>query len=100
METRARALLAPGDVATGLSCRIKPGPESWGPLIVQFQFDRHGTRIWKDVKALLDHEHARMRIGAVAVPFRHMYGTVQRLDWRSCVPVPVPLAGVRSFPLR
>ena len=29
--------------------------------IVQFQFDRHGTRIWKDAKALLDHEHARMR---------------------------------------
>src|SRR5664279_6389621 len=69
METRARALLAPGDVATGLSCRIKPGPESWGPLIVRFQFDRHGARIWKDVKALLDHEHARMRVGAVAVPF-------------------------------
>jgi len=38
-------------------------------LIVQFQFDRHGTRIWKDVKALLDHEHAGMRVGAVAVPF-------------------------------
>lgn len=37
--------------------------------IVQFQFDRHGARIWKDAKALLDHEHARMRVGAVAVPF-------------------------------
>ena len=69
-------------------------------MIVQFQFDRHGTRIWKDVKALLDHEHARMRVGAVAVPFGTCTGTVQRLGWRSGLPVLVPLAGVRSLPLR
>ncbi|MCI2422876.1 site-specific integrase [Saccharopolyspora sp. K220] len=37
--------------------------------VVAFQFDRHGNRIWPAAKALLDHEHARLRVGAVAVPF-------------------------------
>lgn len=37
--------------------------------LVAFQFDRHGNRVWPEAKALLDHEHARMRVGAVAVPF-------------------------------
>jgi hypothetical protein len=30
---------------------------------------RHGDRLWGQAKALLDHEHTRMRIGQVAVPF-------------------------------
>lgn len=29
--------------------------------IAQFQFDRHGARIWTDAKTLLDHEHLRTR---------------------------------------
>ena len=33
------------------------------------QFDRHGNRIWRDVRALLDAEHARYAIGEVAVPY-------------------------------
>ena len=33
------------------------------------QFDRHGNRIWRDVKDLLDTEHARYAIGEVAVPY-------------------------------
>ena len=33
------------------------------------QFDRHGARVWDEAKALLEHEHTRMRIGQVAVPF-------------------------------
>lgn len=37
--------------------------------VVAFQFDRHGNRVWPAAKALLDHEHARLRVGAVAVPF-------------------------------
>ncbi|MFD3546080.1 hypothetical protein ACFWUW_10775 [Streptomyces sp. NPDC058655] len=37
--------------------------------LVTLQFDRHGDRLWDQAKALLDHEHARMRIGQVAVPF-------------------------------
>ncbi|MEV5544482.1 tyrosine-type recombinase/integrase, partial [Saccharopolyspora shandongensis] len=37
--------------------------------LVEFQFDRHGNRIWPEAKALLDHEYARMRVGSVAVPF-------------------------------
>ncbi|MFD9504253.1 hypothetical protein [Streptomyces sp. NPDC060035] len=37
--------------------------------LVTLQFDRHGDRLWDEAKALLDHEHARMRIGQVAVPF-------------------------------
>ncbi|MFD7026484.1 hypothetical protein ACFWAR_00380 [Streptomyces sp. NPDC059917] len=38
--------------------------------LVTLQFDRNGGRSWDEAKALLDHEHARMRIGQVAVPFR------------------------------
>jgi integrase len=37
--------------------------------VIAFQLDRHGNRVWPEAKALLDHEHARMRVGAVAVPF-------------------------------
>ncbi|MFL0395172.1 tyrosine-type recombinase/integrase [Streptomyces albus] len=37
--------------------------------VVTYQFDRHGNRVWPAAKALLDHEHARMRVGSVAVPF-------------------------------
>ncbi len=33
------------------------------------QFDRHGNRIWRDTRALLDSEHARYAVGAVAVPY-------------------------------
>ena len=33
------------------------------------QFDRHGDRLWQQAKTLLDHEHTRMRVGQVAVPF-------------------------------
>jgi integrase len=37
--------------------------------LVSHQFDRHGDRLWQQAKALLDHEHTRMRVGQVAVPF-------------------------------
>ncbi|GAA4238081.1 hypothetical protein GCM10022254_52490 [Actinomadura meridiana] len=33
------------------------------------QFDRHGNRVWRDAKALLDSEHTRRAIGEVAVPY-------------------------------
>jgi integrase len=33
------------------------------------QFDRHGNRVWRTVKALLDSEHIRRSVGEVAVPF-------------------------------
>ena len=33
------------------------------------QFDRHGNRIWRDARELLDSEHARRAIGEVAVPY-------------------------------
>lgn len=33
------------------------------------QFDRHGSRIWRQATALLDTEHARRAIGEVAVPY-------------------------------
>jgi hypothetical protein len=33
------------------------------------QFDRHGNRIWRKAKALLDSEHARRAVGEVAVPY-------------------------------
>ncbi len=37
--------------------------------LVSHQFNRHGDRLWDQAKALLDHEHARMRVGQVSVPF-------------------------------
>jgi integrase len=37
--------------------------------LVALQFDRHGNRIWRQAKALLDSEHARRAIGEVVVPF-------------------------------
>jgi integrase len=37
--------------------------------VTAMQFDRHGNRIWRDARALLDSEHARYAIGAVAVPY-------------------------------
>jgi integrase len=37
--------------------------------VAQIQFDRHGTRIWRDAKALLDDERVRLAVGEVAVPY-------------------------------
>jgi integrase len=37
--------------------------------VTALQFDRHGNRVWRDAKALLDSEHARRAIGEVAVPY-------------------------------
>ena len=37
--------------------------------VAAMQFDRHGNRAWRQAKALLDTEHTRRAIGAVAVPF-------------------------------
>jgi hypothetical protein len=37
--------------------------------VTAMAFDRHGNRIWRDVRALLDAEHARYAIGEVAVPY-------------------------------
>ncbi len=37
--------------------------------VAAMQFDRHGNRIWRDAKALLDSEHARRAIGEIAVPY-------------------------------
>ncbi|WP_405933502.1 hypothetical protein [Streptomyces sp. NBC_00827] len=36
--------------------------------VTAMQFDRHGDRIWRKAKALLDSEHARRSVGEVAVP--------------------------------
>jgi integrase len=37
--------------------------------VTTMQFDRHGNRIWRQAKTLLDSEHARRAIGEVAVPY-------------------------------
>ena len=37
--------------------------------VTAMAFDRHGNRIWRDVRAVLDAEHARYAIGEVAVPY-------------------------------
>ena len=37
--------------------------------VAAVQFDRHGTRIWRQAQVLLDDERARLRIGQVSVPY-------------------------------
>lgn len=37
--------------------------------VTQMQFDRHGNRIWRQAKVLLDTEHLRRAVGEVAVPY-------------------------------
>jgi hypothetical protein len=37
--------------------------------VTTMQFDRHGNRIWRQAKAMLDSEHARRAVGEVAVPY-------------------------------
>jgi integrase len=37
--------------------------------VAHMQFDRHGTRIWRAAKALLDDERVRLAVGEVAVPY-------------------------------
>src|SRR5664279_6627674 len=98
METRARALLAAGNVAAGLRCRITPGQNVGGPdRSVPVRRARRLER--NDAKPLLDREHARMRVGAVTVPF----GTFTERPTssrRSCVPIPVPPPGMWALPHR
>ena len=37
--------------------------------VTTLSFDRHGNRIWRDARALLDSERARHAVGEVAVPY-------------------------------
>ncbi|MEU1516792.1 site-specific integrase [Streptomyces sp. NPDC005811] len=37
--------------------------------VTEMQFDRHGKRIWRQARELLDSEHARRAVGEVAVPY-------------------------------
>ncbi|MFI1913127.1 site-specific integrase [Nocardia sp. NPDC020380] len=37
--------------------------------VTTMQFDRHGNRVWRQAKTLLDSEHIRRGVGEVAVPY-------------------------------
>jgi hypothetical protein len=37
--------------------------------VTMLSFDRHGNRVWRDARALLDSERARHAVGEVAVPY-------------------------------
>ncbi|MGH8933520.1 MAG: transposase, partial [Egibacteraceae bacterium] len=37
--------------------------------VTALSFNRHGTRVWRDARALLESEHARYAVGEVAVPY-------------------------------
>jgi predicted nucleic acid-binding Zn-ribbon protein len=37
--------------------------------LAAFQFDGRGNRVWGEGRALLEHEHQRLAVGQVAVPF-------------------------------
>ena len=62
--------------------------------VTALSFDRHGNRIWRDARALLDSEHARHAVGEVAVPYGTLHRTVQRPGRRWRLPDPVPLRRV------
>jgi hypothetical protein len=40
----------------------------WTP-VTALSFDRHGNRIWRDARILLESERARHAVGEVAVPY-------------------------------
>ena len=68
--------------------------------VTALQFDRHGNRIWRDAKALLDSEHARRAVGEVAVPFGTCSEPSNVASRRERLPLPVPLRRLRSLPHR
>ena len=37
--------------------------------VTAMSFDRHGNRVWRDARVLLESEHARYAVGEVAVPY-------------------------------
>jgi len=37
--------------------------------LAAFQFDGRGNRVWRQARALLEHQHQRLAVGQVAVPF-------------------------------
>ncbi|MER5440100.1 site-specific integrase [Streptomyces sp. NPDC002790] len=37
--------------------------------VTTMQFDKNGTRVWRQAKAVLDSEHARRAVGEIAVPY-------------------------------
>src|SRR5215470_2110867 len=37
--------------------------------VTALSFDRHGNRVWRDARSLLESEHARYAVGEVAVPY-------------------------------
>ncbi|MDQ6783051.1 MAG: tyrosine-type recombinase/integrase [Actinomycetota bacterium] len=37
--------------------------------VAALAFDRHGNRVWRQARALLDSEHTRLALGEVAVPY-------------------------------
>ena len=37
--------------------------------VTALSFDRHGERVWREARALLESEHARYAVGEVAVPY-------------------------------
>jgi len=98
METRARALLAAGNVAAGLSCRITPGQNLGSPdRSVPVRRARRLER--NDARPLL--AVSMPGCGSVRSRFRSAPSpNVQRLRRRSCVPIPVPPPGMWALPHR
>ena len=68
--------------------------------VTAMSFDRHGNRIWRDARALLDSEHARYAVGRGRRPLRHLHRAVQRRRRRRRLPGPVPLRRLRPLPHR
>jgi hypothetical protein len=61
-----------GLVAKRLESRYRAGQQRRRDAVARvatLQFDRHGNRIWREAKALLDSEHTRLAAREVVVPF-------------------------------
>ncbi|CAM5720532.1 hypothetical protein GCM10010345_19530 [Streptomyces canarius] len=55
---------------TQIHCRLtEKRTRSAVDKLVSHQFDRHGNRISAQARRLLEHEHVRLRIGQVSVPY-------------------------------
>jgi integrase len=65
--------------------------------VAALQFDRHGNRIWREVKTLLDAEHARYAIGEVAVPYGRCAEPSNVAAGGSACPVRFRCAGCDHF---
>ena len=68
--------------------------------VARHQFNAAGQRVFTSIAGLLADEHARMRVGQVAVPFGGLHRAVQRQGRRPRLPLQVHVPRLRALPQR